>query len=122
MDLPSRLETPTNYNKVCKLKKSLYELKQSPQAWFDKFARTIVQHGYFQCQIDHTLSVKFSTWNIIGILILYVDDIILTGEHEKELTRLKKILAKEFEIKDFDTVKYFLGMEVTRSKKDIFIS
>ena len=99
MELPPGLETPANYRKVCKLEKSLYGLKQSPRAWFDKFTKT-VQHGYSQCQTDHILFVKFSTENRIAILIVYVDDIILTGNHEEELDRLKTLLAKEFEIKD----------------------
>ena len=52
----------------------------------------------------------------ITILIVYVD-IILTGNDKKELKRLKKVLVKEFEIKDLDDLKYFLGMEFARSKK-----
>jgi len=49
MEIPPGLETSSNYNKVCKLKKLLYELKQSPRAWFDKFTKIIVQNGYSQC-------------------------------------------------------------------------
>jgi hypothetical protein len=48
----------------------------------------------------------------IVILIVYVDDIILTSNYEEELVRLKKLLAKEFEIKNFGYLIYFLGMEV----------
>jgi hypothetical protein len=51
-----------------------------------------------------------------------VDDIILTGDYEEELVRLKKLLAKEFEIKDLGYLKYFLGMEVARSRKGIYVS
>lgn len=122
MELPPGLETHENYRKVCKLNKSLYGLKQSPRAWFDKFAKTVIQQGYTQCQADHTLFVRISTENRTTILIVYVDDIILTGDHEEELDRLKEKLAKEFEIKDLGTLKYFLGMEVVRSKRGIFIS
>ena len=56
------------------------------------------------------------------ILIVYVDDIILTSNYEEELVRLKKLLAKEFEIKDPGYLKYFLGMEVARSRRGIFVS
>ena len=55
MELPPGLETQENYKKVCKLEKSLYGLKQSPRAWFGKFAKTVVKHGYSQCQADHSL-------------------------------------------------------------------
>jgi hypothetical protein len=51
-----------------------------------------------------------------------VDDIILTGDYEEEMVRLKKLLAKEFEIKDLGYLKYFLGMEVARSRKGIYVS
>ncbi|RVX14701.1 Retrovirus-related Pol polyprotein from transposon RE2 [Vitis vinifera] len=56
------------------------------------------------------------------MLIVYVDDIILTGDDSLELERLKKVLTREFEIKDLGPLKYFLGMEFARSRKGIFIS
>ena len=55
-------------------------------------------------------------------MIVYVDDIILTGDDMTEIERLKKALASEFEIKDLGELKYFLGMEFARSKKGIFVS
>ena len=51
-----------------------------------------------------------------------MDDIILTGDEIVEMDRLKKNLAKEFEIKDLGTLKYFLDMEVARSRKGIVVS
>ena len=51
-----------------------------------------------------------------------MDDIILTGNHEKKIDLLKKLLSKEFEIKDLGNLKYFLGMEIARSKKGIAVS
>jgi hypothetical protein len=122
MEKPPGLEISSNYNKVCKLKKSLYGLKQSPRAWFDRFTKTIVQNGYSQCQADHTLFIKSSPENKKAILIVYVDDIILTGDYREELVKLKTLLAKEFEIKDLGYLRYFLGMEVARSKKGIYVS
>lgn len=65
---------------------------------------------------------KHSEEGEIAILIVYPDDIILTGDDFFELGRLKKALASEFEIKDLDPLKYFLGMEFARSKKEIFVS
>ena len=58
----------------------------------------------------------------IVVLIVYVDDIILTSDDSLELERLKKALTREFEIKDLSPLRYFLGMEFARSKKNIFIS
>jgi hypothetical protein len=53
---------------------------------------------------------------------VYVDDIVLTGNDDGEIQNLKHLLANEFEIKDLGSLKYFLGIEVARSKHDIFIS
>lgn len=122
MEIPSGLETRSNINKVCKLKKSLYGLKQSPQAWFDRFTKAVKRNGFSQCQSDHTLFVKHSLEGKVAIIIVYVDDIILTGDHEEELCKLKNFLAKEFELKNLGNLKYFLGMEIARSKKGIAVS
>ena len=122
MDIPPVFETKATMNKVCKLKKSLYGLKQSPRAWFDRFNKTVKKYGYSQCQADHTLFIKHSTKGKWVILIVYVDDIILTGDYEDELIKLKTLLAKEFETKDLGSLKYFLGMEVARSRKGISVS
>ncbi|CAH9091923.1 unnamed protein product, partial [Cuscuta europaea] len=85
--------------KVCRLEKALYGLKQSPRAWFDRFTKFIKKQGFNQAQADHTLFMKFSGKGEIAILIVYVDDIILTGNYHTETKRLKDKLAHEFEIK-----------------------
>ena len=53
-----------------------------------------------QSQADHTPVIKHFTDGKIIVLIVYVDDIVLTGNHEEEMRRLKLLLSKEFEIKD----------------------
>lgn len=107
---------------VCKLKKSLYGLKQSPWAWFNRFSKVVKGLGYIQGQTDHTLFIKHSGKGEITILIVYVDDIIVTDNNSMEITLIKGLLSKEFEIKDLGTLRYFLGMEIARSKKGIYVS
>ena len=109
-------------NKVCKLKKSLYGLKQSPRAWFERFGSVVKRCGYYQSQADHNMFYKHNRQGKVAILIVYVDDIVLTGDDNEELERLKKRLAAEFEIKDLGMLKYFLGMEFARSKEGIFVN
>ena len=58
----------------------------------------------------------------ITILIVYMDDIILTGDDCDEMERLKRNLASEFEMKDLGNLRYFLGMEVARNKTGISVS
>lgn len=122
IEIPLGFQTCNNTGKVCKLRKSIYGLKQSPRAWFDRFTKSVKKQGYSQGQSDHTLFTKQSAEGRVAILIVYVDDIVLTGDYGEEIDRLKKILAEEFEIKDLDALKYFLGMEVARSRKGISVS
>lgn len=110
-------------NKVCRLKKALYGLKQSPCAMSERFANVMIASSYKQSQGDqrHSLS-SIRPQGESSILIVYVDDIIVTGNGEVEKDALKLCLAKEFEIKDLGKLKYFLGIEVGRSRQGIFIS
>jgi hypothetical protein len=121
MAIPPGFSSSQTEGKVCRLKKALYGLKQSPRAWFDRFLKAMLRFGYKQSHADHTMFIKRSNGKI-AILIVYVDDIIMTGDDVNEITSLKALLAQEFEIKDLGSMKYFLGMEVARSDKGIFIS
>ncbi|CAJ2656645.1 unnamed protein product [Trifolium pratense] len=121
MDIPPGFEDKFGSN-VCKLNKSLYGLKQSPRAWFEKFTYSMKKQGYIQGQADHTLFTKFSQDGKIAVLIVYVDDIVLTGDDIVEMARVKEKLALDFEIKDLGSMRYFLGMEVARSKDGILVS
>lgn len=100
----------------------LYGLKQSPRAWFKRFETVVKGLGYIESQVDHTLFYNHSATNKIDILIVYVDDIILTGDDSLKLKSLREKLVKIFEIKELGPLKYFLGIEFTRSKKGIFMN
>ncbi|CAJ2657582.1 unnamed protein product [Trifolium pratense] len=121
MDIPPGFEDRFGSN-VCKLNKSLYGLKRSPRAWFEKFTQSMKKQGYVQGQADHTLFTKFSQDGKVAVLIVYVDDIVLPGNDTVEMGRVKEKLAADFEIKDLGSMRYFLGMEVARSKDGIVVS
>jgi hypothetical protein len=77
MYVPSRLSKPEAVGKVCRLKKSLYGLKQSPRAWFYKFRCALCDMGYKQCNGDHvvfidTLGVEFQFWLCMWMISLYM--------------------------------------------------
>ena len=103
------------------IEKSLYGLKQSPRAWFDRFRWALCDMGYKQCNGDHTLFYRHSRLKIT-VLAVYVDDIIITGDDEAEIECLKKNLSKQFEVKDLGQLRYFLGIEIARSPKGIVLS
>ena len=78
--------------------------------------------GYGQSRGDHTLFIKHSKEGKVTVLLVYVDDMIVTGNDEEEQGRLEERLAKEFVIKGLGILKYFLGIAVGYSKERIFLS
>ena len=98
--------------KVCRLKKSLYGLKQSPRAWFGRFTKSMKAFGYHQSNSDHTLFIKNQQGKITA-LIVYVDDMIVTGNDPEERGHLKDYLFREFKMKDLSPFKYFFGIKVS---------
>ncbi|RVW47408.1 Retrovirus-related Pol polyprotein from transposon RE1 [Vitis vinifera] len=122
MDLPPEcMVSEKQCQKVCKLKKSLYGLKQSPRAWFGRFTKSMRAFGYRQSNSDHTLFLKKQHGKITA-LIVYVDDMVVTGNDPEERKALQNYLSREFEMKDLGPLKYFLGIEVSRSSEGIFLS
>lgn len=75
------------------------------------------RYGYCQSQTDHTMFYKHNREGKVAILIVYVDNIVLIGDDNEELERLKKRLATEFEIKDLGILKYFLEWSFLDPKK-----
>ena len=122
MEIPSGFENQGSSEKVCKLKKSLYGLKQSLRTWFSRLTKVLKTYEFMQCQYDHTLLVKFSKEGKREIIIVYVDEIIITGDYSEEISNAKKLLANEFEVKDLGFLKYFLVVEVAHSRKGIYVS
>nr|AAP21414.1 putative polyprotein [Oryza sativa Japonica Group]ABF99446.1 retrotransposon protein, putative, unclassified [Oryza sativa Japonica Group] len=121
MEIPPGFGNSQTVGKVCKLKKSLYGLKQSPRAWFDRFRHAVCDMGYSQCNGDHTVFYKHRGTHIT-ILAVYVDDIVITGDDVEEIRCLKERLGKAFEVKDLGPLRYFLGIEIARSSKGIVLS
>nr|GEV80291.1 sugar transport protein 13 [Tanacetum cinerariifolium] len=118
MEAPPGFSQHFKHGEVCKLKKSLYGLKQSPRSWFGTLA--MKKYGYKQSNSDHTLFLKHEG-DCVTCLITYVDDMIIIGNDESEIKKLKERLCAEFEMKDLGNLIYFLGIEVMRSPQGIFI-
>jgi len=121
MEVPPGFGTKQTVGKVCRLKKSLYGLKQSPRAWFDRFRRAMVGMEYRQTNADHTVFFKHHGAHTT-ILAVYVDDMIITGDDESEIAQLKVRLGKEFEVKDLGQLRYFLGIEIACGAEGIVLS
>ncbi|KAJ0510136.1 putative RNA-directed DNA polymerase [Helianthus annuus] len=98
-------------NKVCKLVKSLYGLKQAPRKWNEKLSSVLLDMGFTQSLCDHSLFIM-NKGDIFVILLVYVDDIVVTGNSSTEVARVKRCLSESFLIKDLGVLKYLLGIEV----------
>jgi hypothetical protein len=105
---------------VCKLKKALYGLKQALGAWYGRIDNFLQSLGFSKSIADSNLYIKIVK-NHPGILVLYVDDLFLTGE-EHLIAQIKRELSAEFEMKDLGLMHYFLGLEVWQKHGDIFLS
>jgi hypothetical protein len=110
--------TSTNSNLVCKLTKSLYGLKQASRQWFSKFSSTLIADGFKQSKCDYSLFIKSQGSIFIGVLV-YVDDILITSNDAASVKALTEFLDQKFKLKDLGPAKYFLGLELARSKKGI---
>nr|GFC92644.1 putative reverse transcriptase, RNA-dependent DNA polymerase [Tanacetum cinerariifolium] len=120
MKAPPSFSNHFKPGEACRLKKSLYGLKQSPRAWFGRFTLKMKRYGFKQSNSDHTLFLK-NRKNRVTCLIIYVDDMVITKNDEEEIKRLNEGLFVEFKLKDLGNLKYFIGIKVLRSPKRIFI-
>ena len=105
---------------VCKLRKALYGLKQAPRAWYGKIAEFLIHSGYQVTSADSSLFVKASEGKIAAVLV-YVDDLIITGDFEEEIIRTKENLSIHFQMKELGRLKRFLGLEVDHSDEGLFL-
>ncbi|KAJ0617172.1 putative RNA-directed DNA polymerase [Helianthus annuus] len=108
-------------NKVCKLVKSLYGLKQAPRQWNEKLTSVLVDMGFVQSLCDYSLFVMCKN-DVFLVLLVYVDDIVITGNNMTEITKVKQGLSDTFKIKDLGVLKYFLGIEVLYSNDSVCLS
>ncbi|XP_020979247.1 uncharacterized protein LOC107642837 [Arachis ipaensis] len=108
-------------NQCCKLLKSLYDLRQSSRMWYEKLSKLLISCGYQQTLSNYSLFVKFIGAEV-SVLLVYVNDIVLTGNSISEMATIKSILNQHFKIKDLGTLKYFLGIEVAHSAQEISLS
>ena len=108
-------------NLVCHLHKSLYGLKQASQQWFAKFSIAIQAVGFVQSKADYSLFTRRKGKSFTTLLI-YVDDILITSNDVNAILTLKQFLHSHCWIRDLGNLKYFLGIEVSQSKKGISIS
>ncbi len=106
---------------MCKLKKTLYRLKQSPRAWYQRIDMFFTHKGFSRSQADHLLYVK-QTGEYLLIVIIYVDDLIILASNVNILKWLKSRLEDEFEMSDLGELHYCLGVEFEKDRANCTIT
>ena len=97
----------------------MYGLKQDPRAWYGRLHSLLTILGFTKSKSDPNLYLKVMDEPVI--LLLYVDDLFLTG-NEKKITKVNKNLVGEFEMKDLGLIHYFLEQEVRHNPEGIFLN
>jgi hypothetical protein len=120
IEQPQRFEVEDRKNHVCRVKKALYELKQSPRAWYGRIDSFLMSLSFTKSKADPNLYFKFMNDEPF-ILLLYVNDLFLTRE-EKLNTDCKNKLVAMFEMKDLGVMHYIFGIEVWQSPEKIFLN
>ena len=120
MEQPPGLVAQGGIEKVCRLQKFLYGLKQSPSAWFGKFSQAIEEFGMYKSKSNHPVFYRNSSSGII-ILEVYVNDIVIARSDSEGISSLKSFLQSQFHTRDLGMLRYFLGIEVMRRKHGIFL-
>jgi hypothetical protein len=97
---------------ICGLKKSLYGLKQALRAWYAKMDSYLLSQNFVRCKSDPNVYMLRNT-NSILILVLYMDDILITGCLTSSIATVNRILHDMFLMTDMGPIHFFLGLEIT---------
>lgn len=108
-------------NKVCRLHKAIYGLRQAPRAWFAKLTTALKQFGFQQSYADYSL-FGYSKGNVELRVLIYVDDLLICGNDMDFLVKFKEHLGRCFRMKDLGKLKYFLGIEVGRGEEGFMLT
>nr|XP_009787759.1 PREDICTED: uncharacterized protein LOC104235647 [Nicotiana sylvestris] len=122
MDQPEGFLAEGKKDHVCQLKKSLYGLKQSPRQWYKRFDAFMTTHEFSRSAFDSCVYHKKMSGNSMIYLLLYVDDMLIAANNITEINALKKLLSKEFDMKDLGAAKKILGMEISREDDVVHLS
>jgi hypothetical protein len=113
MEQPLGFIDKTHSHKVCKLNKAIYCLKQAPRAWYTRLSTFLLELGFHGSLVDTSLFI-YLHGSIQIYMLVYVDDIIITGTHPTVISNIITKLQSEFPLKDLGPLSYFLGIQVTR--------
>ena len=112
---PEGCHVPTG--KCWKLKKGMYGLKQAPKLWYETISNVLLSHSFKQSQLEPCL---FFNSNVM--VVIYVDDILVSGNTTEVIENTKMVLGKAFIMKDLGAPAMFLGINIDQNLNGIKIS
>ena len=112
---PEGFVDPTNAGKICKLRKSIYGLKQASRSWNIRFDEVVKGFGFIKNE-EEACVYKKASGSSVAFLILYVDDILLIGNDIPMLDSIKTSLKNSFSMKDLGEAAYILGIKIYRDR------
>ncbi|KAG7557929.1 Integrase catalytic core [Arabidopsis suecica] len=107
-------------SQVCRLRKSLYGLKQAPRCWFAKLGAALKEYGFIQNVSDYSLFTFEDSVSTLNVLV-YVDDIIISGSSLDIIEKFKCYVSDCFHMKNLGLLRYFLGIEVARNSTGFYL-
>ncbi|KAF5470759.1 hypothetical protein F2P56_011250 [Juglans regia] len=121
MHQPIGFVNPDFPNYICKLRKSIYELKQAPRAWFSKLSSKLLSLGFHGSVFDSSLFIFSANSHSIYVLV-YADDIIVTASSQSLITDFISSLRSDFPVKDLGVLHFFLGLEICCNSTGLYMS
>lgn len=121
MEQPPGFVNPDHPTYVCRLHKAVYGLKQAPRAWYTELKSYLLSIGFQNSLADTSLFIM-RIGNDYLYLLVYVDDILVTGSNKSAIERILVSLANRFSIKDPEELNYFLGLEAHRTPAGLHLS
>ena len=120
MEQPQGFIDESQPDLVCRLYKSLYGLKQAPRAWFRRLSQQLLELGFEESKVDYSLFTLCTNTLKIFVLV-YVDDIIVTGSSHSAIISFIDSLKDQFHIRDLGQLSYFLGVEAQRNNEGLHL-
>nr|GEV58471.1 putative reverse transcriptase, RNA-dependent DNA polymerase, Gag-polypeptide of LTR copia-type [Tanacetum cinerariifolium] len=120
MKIPKRF-AKEGETRVCRLRKSLYGLKQASRNWYKKLTSFLLSLNFEQSKADYSL-FTYQKAGVYVVILIYVDDVIIVWDNSEKIQQIKQQLDDEFSIKNLGPLKYFLGIEVAKTSDGLVLS
>ncbi|XP_019096462.1 PREDICTED: uncharacterized protein LOC109130848 [Camelina sativa] len=108
-------------NKVLRLHKALYGLRQAPRCWYEKPSTALAKADFVQSYSDYSL-FTYTRGRVEIRVLVYVDDLVVCGNDGDAIRKFKTSLGECFRKKDLGKLKYFLSIEIARNEEGFMLT